>query len=214
GRFPSDLQVNRHLQAPLSPSSDTGSSDPDRELAAATAGAGMGAVAASGGVPFPGNSTHQEIERRDENPYELEGVAGGRRAGPTEEDPASKTVGPHKSNVLNAIDPRVQPEPEKMKNRETSGPHKSDMMNKADPRVDATPQQTSASRTQPDYPEREAPSTTQAYAMPMKQKATSNANAYDNMPNQQQASAPHQNSFLGGQPDYAARDAAPPTTQT
>lgn len=59
------------------------------------------------------------------------------RSGPTETDPASKTVGPHKSNLMNVIDPRVQPEPEKMKDRTTAGPHQSDMMNRADPRVDS-----------------------------------------------------------------------------
>lgn len=70
------------------------------------------------------------------------GVAGSQlqnynRGGPTETDPASKTVGPHKSNLMNIIDPRVQPEPEKMKDRTTAGPHQSDMMNRADPRVDS-----------------------------------------------------------------------------
>ncbi|KAG9703418.1 hypothetical protein KCU86_g6271, partial [Aureobasidium melanogenum] len=70
------------------------------------------------------------------------GVAGSQvqnynRSGPTETDPASKTVGPHKSNLMNIIDPRVQPEPEKMKDRTTAGPHQSDMMNRADPRVDS-----------------------------------------------------------------------------
>ncbi|KAH0348410.1 hypothetical protein KCU81_g3304, partial [Aureobasidium melanogenum] len=59
------------------------------------------------------------------------------RSGPTETDPATKTVGPHKSNLMNIIDPRVQPEPEKMKDRTTAGPHQSDMMNRADPRVDS-----------------------------------------------------------------------------
>ncbi|KAK8194287.1 hypothetical protein M8818_007475 [Zalaria obscura] len=59
------------------------------------------------------------------------------RKGPKEEDPASATVGPHKSNVLNVLDPRVLPQPEKMKDQTTEGPHKSDMMNRADPRVDS-----------------------------------------------------------------------------
>ena len=49
--------------------------------------------------------------------------------------PASKTLGPHKSNVANVLDPRVQPEPEKMKQSSTAGPYQSDMANKADPRV-------------------------------------------------------------------------------
>ncbi|KAK6000045.1 hypothetical protein QM012_004033 [Aureobasidium pullulans] len=70
------------------------------------------------------------------------GVAGSQmqgynHGGRTETDPASKTIGPHKSNLMNIIDPRVQPEPEKMKDRTTAGPHQSDMMNRADPRVDS-----------------------------------------------------------------------------
>ncbi|KAI4723370.1 hypothetical protein E4T48_00518 [Aureobasidium sp. EXF-10727] len=70
------------------------------------------------------------------------GVAGSQlqgynHGGRTETDPASKTIGPHKSNLMNVIDPRVQPEPEKMKDRTTAGPHQSDMMNRADPRVDS-----------------------------------------------------------------------------
>jgi len=64
-------------------------------------------------------------------------VQGYNHGGRTETDPASKTVGPHKSNLMNVIDPRVQPEPEKMKDRTTAGPHQSDMMNRADPRVDS-----------------------------------------------------------------------------
>lgn len=53
--------------------------------------------------------------------------------------PASKTIGPHDSNVANIMDPRVQPEPEKMKESTTTGPYSSDMANKADPRVQADP---------------------------------------------------------------------------
>ncbi|KAI5209069.1 hypothetical protein E4T39_01163 [Aureobasidium subglaciale] len=65
------------------------------------------------------------------------GVAGYNHSGRTETDPASKTIGPHKSNLMNIVDPRVQPVPEKMKDRTTAGPHQSDMMNRADPRVDS-----------------------------------------------------------------------------
>lgn len=56
---------------------------------------------------------------------------------PNDTGPASKTIGPHKSNVANILDPRVKPEPEKMKENEpiTDGPHKSDLANIADPRV-------------------------------------------------------------------------------
>jgi len=53
--------------------------------------------------------------------------------------PASHTLGPHSSNAANVVDPRVQPEPEKMKDHKTVGPHQSDMLNKLDPRVDSDP---------------------------------------------------------------------------
>jgi len=52
--------------------------------------------------------------------------------------PASKTIGPHESNVANVVDPRVQPDPQQMKQSTTLGPHQSDMANKADPRVDSS----------------------------------------------------------------------------
>lgn len=53
--------------------------------------------------------------------------------------PASKTVGPHKSNIANIVDPRVQPEPEKMKDHNTAGPWQSDTLNKVDPKVTSDP---------------------------------------------------------------------------
>ncbi|KAK7535136.1 uncharacterized protein J3D65DRAFT_630205, partial [Phyllosticta citribraziliensis] len=49
--------------------------------------------------------------------------------------PASKTVGRHSSNIANVIDPTVLPQPEKQTKHVTSGPHKSDMLNRLDPRV-------------------------------------------------------------------------------
>ena len=51
--------------------------------------------------------------------------------------PASKTIGPYESNVANVLDPRVKPEPEKMKENEpvASGQYKPDTANTADPRV-------------------------------------------------------------------------------
>ncbi|KAJ4987092.1 hypothetical protein SVAN01_07380 [Stagonosporopsis vannaccii] len=59
-----------------------------------------------------------------------------RTVGSTAEDPASKTIGPHKSNIANILDPRVQPDPAKQKDHTTAGPHQSDTLNRADPRVD------------------------------------------------------------------------------
>lgn len=62
--------------------------------------------------------------------------SGRRTLGPTAEDPATKTLGPHKSNVANILDPRVLPDPAKQKDHTTSGPHQSDTLNKLDPKVD------------------------------------------------------------------------------
>jgi hypothetical protein len=53
--------------------------------------------------------------------------------------PASKTIGPHDSNIANIVDPRVRPEPEKMKDHTTSGPWQSDTLNKLDPKVESDP---------------------------------------------------------------------------
>jgi hypothetical protein len=53
--------------------------------------------------------------------------------------PASKTIGPHKSNIANIVDPRVRPEPEKMRDHTTAGPWQSDTLNKLDPKVESDP---------------------------------------------------------------------------
>ncbi|KAF2999468.1 hypothetical protein E8E13_008283 [Curvularia kusanoi] len=62
--------------------------------------------------------------------------SGQHTVGSTAEDPASKTIGPHKSNVANILDPRVQPDPAKQKDHTTTGPHQSDTLNRLDPKVD------------------------------------------------------------------------------
>lgn len=60
-------------------------------------------------------------------------------AGATHPGPAPGTAGPHESNLLNKLDPRVDssavatgPAPS------TAGPHRHDAMNQLDPRVDST----------------------------------------------------------------------------
>ncbi|KKY26953.1 putative cell surface [Diplodia seriata] len=63
----------------------------------------------------------------------------GHQAQSTETDPASRTVGPHSSNVANVMDPRVLPQPEKMKQHTTAGPHQSDTLNRMDRKVDSDP---------------------------------------------------------------------------
>lgn len=89
---------------------------------AGLAGAGAGVGAATAASLAHSGSRHQP--------------AGQHTVGSTTEDPASKTIGPHKSNIANILDPRVQPDPAKQKDHTTTGPHQSDMLNKADPRVD------------------------------------------------------------------------------
>ncbi|KAL1641795.1 hypothetical protein SLS58_005835 [Diplodia intermedia] len=74
------------------------------------------------------------------------GLYEARRKGSTETDPATLTHGPHKSNVANIMDPRVLPDPNKMKGHQaqstetdpasrTVGPHSSNVANVMDPRV-------------------------------------------------------------------------------
>ncbi|KAF1923197.1 uncharacterized protein M421DRAFT_9842 [Didymella exigua CBS 183.55] len=87
---------------------------------AGLAGAGVGAATAAG-LAHSGS--------RDK-------LTGQRTVGSTAEDPASKTIGPHTSNIANILDPRVKPDPSKQKDHTTTGPHQSDTLNRADPRVD------------------------------------------------------------------------------
>lgn len=69
----------------------------------------------------------------------------------TDSGPASATIGPHKSNVANILDPRVQPDPALQKHHQagptpgdpatkTVGPHKSNIANIVDPRVQPEPE--------------------------------------------------------------------------
>ncbi|KAF2010884.1 hypothetical protein BU24DRAFT_496060 [Aaosphaeria arxii CBS 175.79] len=73
-----------------------------------------------------------------------------RDADKPETGPASSTIGPHKSNVANVLDPRVQPDPALQKHHQsgsttedpashTIGPHKSNVANVLDPRVQPDP---------------------------------------------------------------------------
>lgn len=50
--------------------------------------------------------------------------------------PASKTIGPHSSNVANILDPRVQPDPAKQNSHNLLGPHQSDTSDRRDANVD------------------------------------------------------------------------------
>ncbi|KAF9695509.1 hypothetical protein EKO04_006348 [Ascochyta lentis] len=100
-----------------SPSTSTG---PQHHYGRDAGLAGAGAATA-GGLAYAGS--------RDQ-------PSGQRTVGSTAEDPASKTVGPHSSNIANILDPRVQPDPAKQKDHTTTGPHQSDTFNRADPKVD------------------------------------------------------------------------------
>lgn len=79
------------------------------------------------------------------------GLYASQRDAEPDSGPATSTIGPHKSNVANVLDPRVQPDPELQKHHHaaptvedpapsTVGPHKSDVANIVDPRVLPDPQ--------------------------------------------------------------------------
>ena len=97
----------------------------------------------SGRDPYPGTSS---TNTRD--PYSSSHAPGpyGIREDYGSTGPASHTLGPHSSNAANVVDPRVRPEPEKMRDHNTVGPHNSDMLNKLDPRVDSDPRNHGLSR--------------------------------------------------------------------
>lgn len=106
-----------------SPSTSTGSyaeSQPQHHYGRDAGLAGAGAATA-GGLAYVGS--------RDQ-------PGGQHTVGSTSEDPASKTIGPHSSNIANILDPRVQPDPTKQKDHITTGPHQSDSLNRADPKVE------------------------------------------------------------------------------
>lgn len=91
-------------------------------------------AAAAGGAGAAGVGAYEAYEHRDTGP-------------------ASKTIGPHDSNVANVVDPRVKPEPSQMKEQEpiTSGPYKSDLANVADPRVTSDKEKAAQEGTQHHY---------------------------------------------------------------
>ena len=97
-------------------------------------GASSGHTNFSGREPYSNttSNTHAPLNSSGPGPY-------GTREDYGSTGPASHTLGPHSSNAANVADPRVHPEPEKMKDHKTVGPHKSDMLNKLDPRVDSDP---------------------------------------------------------------------------
>ncbi|KAJ4288636.1 hypothetical protein N0V90_011873 [Kalmusia sp. IMI 367209] len=83
------------------------------------------------------------------------GLYASQRDAEPDSGPASSTIGPHKSNVANVVDPRVQPNPDLQKHHyaaptaedpapSTVGPHKSDVANIVDPRVLPDPQKQKA----------------------------------------------------------------------
>ncbi|KAL6707535.1 hypothetical protein ACN47E_004105 [Coniothyrium glycines] len=129
--------VDKHVShsQPTSTLGTTSSTDPSAPSAHDShlkrdAGLGGAGIAAAGGL-YAAN--------RDQAPATSatpSTVDPNQRANSSTEDPASKTTGPHKSNIANILDPRVKPDPSKQKEHTTSGPHQSDALNKLDPRVD------------------------------------------------------------------------------
>ncbi|KAF1364372.1 hypothetical protein EJ07DRAFT_172374 [Lizonia empirigonia] len=115
-----DNTTSTSHQSPSSSTGAYGESQPQHHYGRDAGLAGAGAATA-GGLAYAGS--------RDQ-------PSGQRTVGSTSEDPASKTIGPHSSNIANILDPRVQPDPAKQKDHTTTGPHQSDSLNRADPRVD------------------------------------------------------------------------------
>lgn len=109
-----------------------------------TTGAGLGhsnGLTSGAGQNFSNRDPYPNTGSNTRDPYTTSHVPGAFNSredyGPT--GPASHTIGPHSSNAANTVDPRVRPEPEKMRDHKTAGPHQSDMLNKLDPRVDSDP---------------------------------------------------------------------------
>jgi hypothetical protein len=83
------------------------------------------------------------------------GMYANQRANEPDSGPAKSTIGPHKTDIANILDPRVQPDPALQKHHHaaptqddpapsTVGHHKSDMANILDPRVQPDPQKQKA----------------------------------------------------------------------
>jgi hypothetical protein len=83
------------------------------------------------------------------------GLYASQRANEPDSGPASDTIGPHKTNIANVLDPRVQPDPSLQKHHSaaptaddpassTVGPHKSNVANVMDPKVLPDPQKQKA----------------------------------------------------------------------
>ncbi|KAF2789327.1 hypothetical protein K505DRAFT_365717 [Melanomma pulvis-pyrius CBS 109.77] len=80
------------------------------------------------------------------------GLYASQRDDKPETGPASGTIGPHKSNVANVVDPKVHPDPALQQHQvgststpqdpatKTIGPHKSNILNILDPRVQPDPE--------------------------------------------------------------------------
>ncbi|KAF2683734.1 hypothetical protein K458DRAFT_389659 [Lentithecium fluviatile CBS 122367] len=83
------------------------------------------------------------------------GLYPSQRSNEPDSGPAKSTIGPHKTDIANVLDPRVQPDPALQKHHyaappvddpapSTVGQHKSDMANIIDPRVQPDPQKQKA----------------------------------------------------------------------
>ncbi|KAI9829938.1 MAG: hypothetical protein M1819_005910 [Sarea resinae] len=101
---------------------EVGSGHGAREhLASTGAGAGVAGGAYDTDQRDPSTATGQTSHGHHAGRADPAVIGGSYEAGQTDPStstgPASKTIGQHKSNVMNVLDPRVQPDPEKMKGR-------------------------------------------------------------------------------------------------
>ncbi|KAF2845944.1 hypothetical protein T440DRAFT_252540 [Plenodomus tracheiphilus IPT5] len=132
-------------QAPTSTSTIDAGKDADHHYGRNAGFAGAGAVGAAGVYAATRDDDTERGLGSTTTSSSNTGLASSRvpvSATGAETGPASKTIGPHSSNIANVLDPRVKPDPALQKSHETTGPHQSDTFNRLDPKAgDKTAQQ-------------------------------------------------------------------------
>lgn len=175
----SSKQVDPRVDNRPAPSYDQQKYDPTTS----TKHQGRDAVLTGGGLPTTSQaqpsthaatqpstqSTAHPIEEKSEHHYGRDaalvgagagaattaGMYANQRANEPDSGPAKSTIGPHKTDTANVVDPRVQPDPALQKHHHagptsddpapsTVGPHKSNAANILDPRVLPDPQKQKA----------------------------------------------------------------------
>ncbi|KAL1592232.1 hypothetical protein SLS60_011309 [Paraconiothyrium brasiliense] len=156
-RYDPTASEHRDTRNAALPGGAIGSSQPSTQ--ASTQGAAKGHELSNKEYPLAGQEVKSDSQHHHGRDAALVGAGAATTAGlyasqrdaEPDSGPASSTIGPHKSNVANVLDPRVQPDPALQKHHHaaptvedpapsTVGPHKSDVANIVDPRVLPDPQ--------------------------------------------------------------------------